>query len=101
MPITKYNIGCTEWGLKDWVGQFYTDDAKPDDFLRQYSSVFNTVEGNTTFYNIPDASTVKKWKEQTPDGFKFCFKFHRSITHYKKLNDTKDDILNFLVRFDA
>ncbi len=101
MAVTKYHIGCTVWSLQDWVGHFFTDDAKPQDFLRQYASVFNSVEGNTTFYNIPEVSTIKKWGDQTPDGFKFCFKFHRSITHYKQLSDTDDDIREFLERFES
>lgn len=99
MSITKYHLGCTVWSLKEWVGTFFTDDARQDDFLRQYASVFNTVEGNTTFYRMPEPATVQKWKEQTPDGFKFCFKFHRSITHYKQLSDTDEDIRAFLGRF--
>jgi len=100
MGITKYHLGCTVWSLKDWVGNFYRDDAKQADFLKQYSSVFNAVEGNTTFYNIPNKQTVQKWKHATPDGFKFCFKFHRSITHQKRLHDVEDDIMHFLETFD-
>lgn len=100
MPIRRYHLGCTVWSLKDWVGSFFTDDAKQGDFLSQYSSVFNAVEGNTTFYNIPSESTVKKWGHETSDGFKFCFKFHRSITHYRQLDDVEDDVLEFLDVFD-
>lgn len=95
-PLKKYNIGCTGWSLADWKGTFYTDDAKPSDFLSQYATVFNSVEGNTTFYNIPDAQTVLNWGNVVPDGFKFCFKIHRSITHKKLLRNTGDDILHFL-----
>lgn len=100
MGIRKYHIGCTVWSLKEWVGNFFADDAKQGDFLSQYASVFNTVEGNTTFYNIPSEQTIKRWKQETPDEFKFCFKFHRSITHHKRLKDTEDDILKFLETFD-
>lgn len=100
MGIRKYHIGCTVWSLKEWVGNFFTDDAKQSNFLSQYASVFNTVEGNTTFYNIPSEQTIKRWKQETPDEFKFCFKFHRSITHDKRLQNTEDDILNFLETFD-
>ncbi len=100
MGIRKYHIGCTGWSLKEWAGYFFTDDAKQSDFLKQYASVFNAVEGNTTFYNIPSEETVLKWKKATPDGFKFCFKFHRSITHEKRLNDVEDDIKEFLETFD-
>lgn len=100
MPITKYHIGCTAWSLQEWVGNFFTREAKQEDFLPQYSSVFNSVEGNTSFYHIPNVKTVKKWGRQTPDGFKFCFKIHRSITHEKQLENTADDILRFIETFD-
>lgn len=98
--IDKYHIGCTGWSVKQWKGDFYTEDAKPSDFLRQYAAVFNSVEGNTTFYSTPKQDRLKKWKIAVPDGFKFCFKFHRSITHGKQLKDTKDDILRFLDTFE-
>jgi len=100
MAIRKYHLGCTVWSLNDWVGNFFTDDARQKNFLRQYASVFNSVEGNTTFYNIPGKKTVQNWKKATPDGFKFCFKFHRSITHEKRLQGVEDDISHFLETFD-
>lgn len=99
MSIKKYHIGLTQWGFKDWTGSFFSDDAKPADFLRQYASVFNSVEGNTTFYRAPDADTVKKWGEQVPTGFNFCFKFPQNITHYKRLKNVEDDVLSFLELF--
>lgn len=101
MPITKYHIGCTVWSLQEWIGHFFSSEARQEQFLTQYSSVFNCVEGNTSFYHIPNAETVKKWGQQTPDGFKFCFKFHRSITHDKRLEHTEDDISRFLEIFDG
>lgn len=100
MAITKYHLGCTGWSLKEWVGTFFRDDAKPKDYLRQYSSVFNAVEGNTTFYNIPNQEIVKNWKRQTPDGFKFCFKFNRTITHQKRLHQVEDEVLQFIEVFE-
>lgn len=100
MSIKKYHIGLTQWGLKEWAGKFYSDDARPDEFLRQYATVFNSVEGNTTFYRVPSPDTVERWGEQVPDGFKFCFKFPQSVTHYKRLKNTDDEVLQFLELFD-
>jgi uncharacterized protein YecE (DUF72 family) len=100
MPITKYHLGCTEWSQKGWRGSFFRSDARQSEFLSQYASVFNTVEGNTTFYYIPKPETINKWENEAPGGFKFCFKFHRSITHQKQLAGTKDDIFHFLERFE-
>ncbi|MAL17996.1 MAG: hypothetical protein CL670_00925 [Balneola sp.] len=95
-----YHLGCTVWSLPEWKGTFFSDDAKPDQFLSQYASAFNSVEGNTTFYNVPDPEVVKKWGEQTPKGFKFCFKFPRLITHQRKMLDVEDEALSFVRLFE-
>ncbi len=100
MSIKKYHIGLTQWGLKDWVGKFYSDGARPDTFLREYATVFNSVEGNTTFYRAPSPKTVLKWGDQVSDDFKFCFKFPMGITHYKRLKNTEDEVLQFLDLFE-
>lgn len=100
MEIKKYHIGLTQWGLKEWKGNFYTDDAVQDKFLKQYATVFNSVEGNTTFYRAPSHETVLKWGSQVPDGFKFCFKFPQGITHYKRLKNVESEVLEFLDLFD-
>lgn len=99
MAIRKYHIGLTQWGFIEWSGNFLSNDAKPADFLRQYASVFNSVEGNTTFYRAPSPVTIKKWSDQVPDDFKFCFKFPQNITHQKRLHNTDHEVLSFLDLF--
>lgn len=98
--IIPYHLGCTGWSVPEWVGSFYKEKTKPSDFLAQYSSVFNSVEGNTTFYSAPDEKTIKRWGEQTPEGFKFCFKFPRIITHIKKLQNVEEEVLGFINLFE-
>lgn len=100
MAIKKYHIGLTQWGYKEWKDLFYTSDAAPEHFLSQYASVFNSVEGNTTFYRSPSKETVIKWGDQVPKDFKFCFKFPQGITHYKRLKNTEKDVLDFLDIFE-
>lgn len=95
MSIERYHLGCPLWSHKPWVGHFYSSDAKPADFLIEYSSVFNAVEGNSTFYGLPAESTFQKWRSQTPDGFKFCFKFPQTITHEKRLRECDDELDEF------
>lgn len=95
-----YHLGCTVWSLAEWKGTFFRGNAKPDQFLNQYASVFNAVEGNTTFYNVPDEFVIKKWGEQTPKGFKFCFKFPRYITHEKRMHNVKGGVLDFVRLFE-
>ncbi len=52
--------------------------------LASYASVFNCVEGNTTFYATPAASTVNRWLESVPPDFRFCFKLPKSVTHAQR-----------------
>lgn len=95
-----YHLGCSVWSLPEWVGSFYTPDAKPTDFLKQYASVYNAVEGNSTFYTAPSANQIYNWGKLTGSGFKFCFKFPREITHGKKLRHTEKETDDFLKIFE-
>ncbi|MDY7093931.1 MAG: DUF72 domain-containing protein [Acidobacteriota bacterium] len=98
MSVSSYFLGLPLWGLSDWRGNLYSADARPADFLRQYARVFNTVEGNTTFYSVPTAETVERWREATPASFRFCFKFPQRITHELRLRGAGRETTEFLRR---
>ena len=98
MAIVGYYLGCPAWGLKEWVGNLYTADARPREYLEQYARVFNTVEGNTTFYSLPSPETVQRWRDAVPESFRFCFKLPREITHYQGLVGAAADTRRFFVR---
>lgn len=83
------------WGNRDWSKTFFTEGAKVADYLVQYSSVFNTVEGNTTFYGLPSSETVMRWAEEAADDFQFCFKFPQRITHALRLRDAGEETQRF------
>jgi len=57
------------------------------DYLSYYSKFFKFVEVDSTYYHIPSRSTVRGWKDKTPDDFKFSFKFPKVVTHEKKLEE--------------
>ena len=98
MPIRGYYLGCPGWGMKSWVGRLFPAATKHADFLAHYAAVFNTVEGNTTFYALPTAEVVARWREQVPPAFRFCFKFPRTVSHDKLLIDASADVATFLER---
>lgn len=83
--MLPYALGLPVWALPAWRGRLFTRRAKPTDFLEQYAQVFNTVEGNTTFYQVPSAATVERWGRVTPPHFRFAFKFPREVTHVHAL----------------
>ncbi|MGD1931416.1 MAG: DUF72 domain-containing protein [Leptolyngbyaceae cyanobacterium] len=89
-------LGCAVWAFKDWVGDFYPAGARPADFLRLYGDRLTTVEGNTTFYSIPDAATVDRWAAQTPETFRFCPKVPRLYSHSGELMPHLPQTLDFL-----
>jgi uncharacterized protein YecE (DUF72 family) len=77
----NFFIGCAVWAYKGWVGELYPPGTRATEFLHLYSRRLTTVEGNTTFYAVPNRETVSRWAEQTPPGFEFCLKLPRDITH--------------------
>lgn len=88
------------WSLPEWVGTFYKDKSRPEEFLSQYGSVFNAVEGNATFYNVPETNQIVEWGRKVPAGFKFCFKFPKEITHNRMLHKSEELTLEFIERFE-
>ena len=93
-------IGCPVWAHAPWVGRFFKADTRRDDYLRQYSGVFNTAEGNATFYGIPKPDTVFRWKEDAGAGFRFCFKFPRVVSHERQLIGAEIELAEFLGRLE-
>lgn len=75
---TRLYVGCPIWASKNW--EIYQKGTKPTEFLSVYSEWFNTVEVNSTFYNMLGPDRIAHWKNQTPEGFKFCPKVFRGIT---------------------
>jgi uncharacterized protein YecE (DUF72 family) len=97
----NFYIGCAVWAYKGWLGDFYPSGSRSSDYLNLYSRRFATVEGNTTFYAIPNQDTIERWITETPTGFKFCLKLHKSITHKGLLEPNIADALNFIERIQG
>ncbi|MEL6943039.1 MAG: DUF72 domain-containing protein, partial [Bacteroidota bacterium] len=91
-------IGCTGWGMKEWIGNAYPKGAKAKDFLKHYGEQFNTIELNTTHYRIPDEATIEKWYKETPEDFRFCPKIPQSISHSRTLGMDSSNIPLFCDR---
>jgi uncharacterized protein YecE (DUF72 family) len=66
--------------------------------LNYYSTLFNSVELNNTFYKIPLSSTFEKWSNDVEPDFRFSVKLWKSITHVKELAFNEDDIETFVKR---
>jgi len=59
-------VGTSGYSYKEWKGNVYPDDARPQDMLRLYAERLNTVEINTTFYRMPSETMLPGWSAQVP-----------------------------------
>lgn len=96
-----FYIGCPMWGYKEWVGNFFPRHTPPSDFLQLYSRRLTAVEGNTVFYALPSAETVTRWKQETPETFRFCPKVSRSISHAGSLEKSREATLELIDRMQG
>jgi len=81
------HIGCQSWQYDDWITEaggatiFYPRGTRPADMLGIYSEAFDTIEVDSTAYGTPALSTLKGWRDATPEGFLFSLKVPSVITH--------------------
>src|SRR5215217_1631649 len=84
-----YIIGCSGFHYKHWKGDFYPADLPLKKWFEYYCQHFNSLELNVTFYRFPTLSMLETWYTKAPDHFIFTAKAPRSITHFKKMHDTR------------
>jgi uncharacterized protein YecE (DUF72 family) len=77
---------------EQWFGSLFTANTAKERSLEAYAKYFNSIEGSTSFYHIPDEKTLQRWTDQVPNDFRFTFKFHRIISHDKKRLNIEEDL---------
>lgn len=90
--LENISIGCAKWNKTDLKG-FYPKGTK--DELTYYSTQFNSIELNATFYGMPTAEQVQTWKEKTPKDFKFFPKITNTVSHFRRLLNITDVVTQF------
>lgn len=88
-------IGLPQWSHPDWDGKLLNGSQSS---LAQYARYLSSVEGNTTFYGLPSTDSVSRWKQETPEAFRFCFKFPKTISHERGLHRCDTELKEFLER---
>ena len=96
----KSKIGCQGWNYNDWITKaggesiFYPRGTRPDAMLELYAKIFDTIEVDSTFYAIPQGSTIENWYKKTPENFTFSLKLPQEITHNLALRKQSFEILD-------
>ena len=98
--MVAWHLGTMGFAYKQWVGPFYPAGMASTKFLSHYSTLFDAVEIDSTFYGTPRATAVAKWTAVTPPHFKFCLKTPRAITHDLRLHDGLAPMGDFLAAIE-
>jgi uncharacterized protein YecE (DUF72 family) len=86
-------IGTSSWADPGFVEEWYPKDLPARERLRWYSERFPVVELNSSFYAIPERTSVGRWARETPDHFVFDVKLHRLLSrHASQLKELPPDL---------
>ena len=91
-------VGTSGWQYESWRGSFYPSGVAKRRWLEHYTSQFDTVEVNNTFYRLPPASVFESWANRTPDGFVLACKLSRYLSHIRRLREPAESVALFLDR---
>jgi len=94
----RIRVGCSGWQYRDWRGVVYPAELPARDQFGYYTTLFDTVELNTTFYRLPSATTVEAWAAAAPAGFVYALKLGQFGSHRMKLRDAGSWLPNHLDR---
>ena len=97
----QIRLGTSSFTADGWNGSFYPKGMKSSEYLRYYSSRFDTVEVDSTFYRCPTTEAVNNWALKTPPGFIFLLKIPRTITHEKVLVECDKEFEEFVGAADV
>jgi len=89
-------VGCSGWQYRDWRGIVYPEKLPQRRWFEHYTTLFDTVEINNTFYRLPPPSTVEGWEAQAPNGFTYAVKLGQFGSHRMKLRDAVSWLPNHL-----
>ncbi|QTL35252.1 DUF72 domain-containing protein [Pseudoalteromonas viridis] len=92
-------LGCPQWSSAHWKGRFFSSDCKTADMLGEYAQIFNSVEGNTSFYANPKPDTIATWSNAVPENFRFTFKIPKKISHELALSQYQRELKHWLTLF--
>lgn len=97
LPAAAHNnfplIGCAGWSVPSSAAAAFPMNGS---HLERYAAVFPAVEVNSSFYRSHRPVTWARWRDSTPDGFRFSVKLLRAITHEHRLQASDDLLERFL-----
>lgn len=91
-------VGLPIWSEKAWVGNLYPARTPAKNYLSRYAERLSTVELNSSFYHVPTADQIHKWREQVGEQFKFLPKVNQGISHARFSDEVMRRMTEFGIR---
>ena len=88
--------GTSGFSYGEWRGTFYPEDLADTGMLGYYAGRLDSVEINNTFYQMPKAALLERWRDAVPKAFCFALKAPRRITHLQRLKGSAEAVELFL-----
>jgi len=93
--------GTSGFSFDEWQGRFYPKGLASEERLAHYASRLRSVEINNTFYQMPKAALLERWRDTVPDHFRFAIKAPRRFTHGQRLQIPSESLGYFLTALSA
>lgn len=88
----RLTLGTSGFAYEHWRDVFYPKGTPQTKWLEFYAERFSAVELNVSFYRLPKRESFEGWAMRTPADFEFVVKGSRTITHYRRLRDTDEQL---------
>jgi uncharacterized protein YecE (DUF72 family) len=77
------HIGTSGFSFHSWRAQVYPYALKPEQMFDYYCQKFgfDSVEINSSFYNLPSAKSMESLARRSPPNFSFMAKLYNTFTH--------------------
>lgn len=86
-------VGLGQWN-RTKIKNFYPRNTGSE--LAYYSTQFNSIELNATFYRIFPPTQIKEWREISAPHFTFVPKIPHEVSHIRRLRDYDEIIEKFV-----
>lgn len=77
-------VGTSGLVLRETKREF-PEEFKEKSRLAYYSTLFNSIEINSTYYKLHKPVTFERWSKEVADDFRFTIKLWKEVTHKKML----------------
>jgi uncharacterized protein YecE (DUF72 family) len=94
--MTRIRVGIGGWTYEPWRETFYPDKLPAKRELEHASRQVTAIEVNGTYYSTQKPSTFERWRDETPDDFKFALKANRFTTNRRVLAEAGESIERFI-----